>query len=84
MGTIAFLIGLLGTAVGAGIALPHAAKSGFASMTVVGLICLVGMSMGGEEAVGALRSTRESAPFVAEGVTGRAAVDKEWLSASSG
>ena len=57
---MAFLIGLLGTAVGAGIALPHAAKSGFTSTTVAGMICLVGgivlLSCGAWRIVRSLRS----------------------------
>ena len=43
-------------------------------------IALIGMSMGGEEAIGAAASDRRVAAVVAEGATGRSAVDNAWLS----
>jgi uncharacterized protein len=44
---------------------------------------VLGLSMGGEEAVGALTDPRVHA-VVAEGVTGRARADKAWLSEAYG
>jgi pimeloyl-ACP methyl ester carboxylesterase len=43
-------------------------------------IGVVGMSMGGEEAIGAAASDPNIAAVVAEGATGRNAADKSWLS----
>lgn len=43
-------------------------------------IGVVGMSMGGEEAIGAAASDENIAAVVAEGATGRTAADKSWLS----
>jgi pimeloyl-ACP methyl ester carboxylesterase len=43
-------------------------------------IGVVGMSMGGEEAIGAAASDPNIAAVVAEGATGRSAADKSWLS----
>lgn len=43
-------------------------------------IAVVGMSMGGEEAVGAAAADRRIAAVVAEGATSRTARDKSWLS----
>jgi hypothetical protein len=45
---------------------------------------VVGISMGGEEAFGALPSEPRIRAVVAEGATGRTAADKEWLSAAYG
>ena len=44
-----------------------------------GAIAVVGMSMGGEEAIGALATDERIAAVVAEGVGQRVAADKEWL-----
>ena len=44
-----------------------------------GGIAVVGMSMGGEEAIGALATDERIAAVVAEGVGQRVAADKEWL-----
>ncbi len=43
-------------------------------------IGLVGMSMGGEEAIGAAASVPSIGAVIAEGATGRTAADKSWLS----
>jgi dienelactone hydrolase len=43
-------------------------------------IAAVGLSMGGEEALGAAASDTRIAAVVAEGATGRTAADKAWLS----
>jgi uncharacterized protein len=43
-------------------------------------IAVVGLSMGGEEAIGAAAGDRRIAAVVAEGATGRTADDKTWLS----
>jgi pimeloyl-ACP methyl ester carboxylesterase len=45
-----------------------------------GRIGVVGMSMGGEEAIGAAASDPNIAAVVAEGATGRTSADKSWLS----
>jgi pimeloyl-ACP methyl ester carboxylesterase len=45
-----------------------------------GRIGVVGMSMGGEEAIGAAATDPSIAAAVAEGATGRTAADKSWLS----
>ena len=45
-----------------------------------GRVHAVGMSMGGEEAVGALPAIPELCAVVAEGATARTAGDKSWLS----
>ncbi len=42
-------------------------------------IAVVGMSMGGEEAIGALAGEPRIAAVVAEGVTGRTEADKVWM-----
>jgi dienelactone hydrolase len=42
-------------------------------------IAVVGLSMGGEEAIGAAGDDPRIAAVVAEGATGRTAADKEWL-----
>jgi pimeloyl-ACP methyl ester carboxylesterase len=47
-------------------------------------IAAVGMSMGGEEAVGALGTDPRLRAVVAEGVTGRSAADLQWLSEAYG
>jgi dienelactone hydrolase len=47
-------------------------------------IAVLGLSMGGEEAVGALGADERIAAVVAEGATGRAAPDKAWLSEAYG
>lgn len=47
-------------------------------------IAVVGMSMGGEEAVGAAAADPRIAAVVAEGATSRTARDKAWLSARYG
>lgn len=44
-----------------------------------GRVGAVGLSMGGEEAIGALGTATGPAAVVAEGVTGRVAGDKAWL-----
>jgi hypothetical protein len=44
-----------------------------------GRIALFGLSMGGEESVGAIGSDPRVAAVVAEGVTGRTAEDRAWL-----
>ena len=49
-----------------------------------GRIAVVGMSMGGEEALGALASQPQIRAVVAEGATGRTAADREWLTAAYG
>jgi pimeloyl-ACP methyl ester carboxylesterase len=51
---------------------------------VPGRVAVVGLSMGGEEAVGLLAVDRRIGAVVAEGVTGRAAADKAWLSEEYG
>jgi uncharacterized protein len=43
-----------------------------------GKIAVVGMSMGGEEAIGALAADSRIAVVIAEGATGRTDVDKAW------
>jgi dienelactone hydrolase/nitroreductase len=43
-------------------------------------IAVLGMSMGGEEAIGAAAADRRIAAVVAEGATGRSAEDRDWLS----
>ncbi len=45
-----------------------------------GAVGAVGLSMGGEEAIGAAASDPRLAAVVAEGATGRTAADKAWLS----
>ncbi|HEX2421342.1 MAG TPA: alpha/beta fold hydrolase [Acidimicrobiia bacterium] len=45
-----------------------------------GRIAAMGMSMGGEEAIGAAGADRRIAAVVAEGATARTAADKAWLS----
>ncbi len=47
-------------------------------------IALVGMSMGGEEAIGAAPANPAIAAVVAEGATGRTSSDKAWLSEEYG
>lgn len=47
-------------------------------------IAVLGMSMGGEEAIGAAAADPRLAAVVAEGVTGRTAADKAWLSEEYG
>ena len=47
-------------------------------------LALVGMSMGGEEAIGAGAGDPRVAAVVAEGATGRTAADKAWLSDAFG
>jgi pimeloyl-ACP methyl ester carboxylesterase len=49
-----------------------------------GAIGVVGLSMGGEEAIGAAGSDARIAAVVAEGVTGRVADDHGWLSDAHG
>ena len=49
-----------------------------------GRITAVGMSMGGEEALGALATTPDLCAVVAEGATGRTAGDTAWLSDAYG
>jgi uncharacterized protein len=49
-----------------------------------GRISAVGLSMGGEEALGALGATPDLCAAVAEGATGRTAADKDWLSDAYG
>lgn len=44
-----------------------------------GRIAVVGLSMGGEEAIGALASDRRIRAVVAEGATHRVAADRDWL-----
>ena len=78
IGAVAFLLGLVGIAVGAGIAIPYAPKLGFTSMTVTGLVCVLSGTVllwcGGWAVISSLRSipARELA------------TDKEWLSAAYG
>jgi len=47
-------------------------------------IGLLGLSMGGEEAIGALAGVDGIAGVVAEGATGRTAADRDWLSDEHG
>lgn len=47
-------------------------------------IGVLGLSMGGEEAIGAMGADDRIAAVVAEGATGRAAADKAWLSDAYG
>ena len=47
-------------------------------------LALVGLSMGGEEAIGAAATDPRVRAVVAEGVTGRTAADKAWLSEEFG
>ncbi|MCU0259474.1 MAG: alpha/beta fold hydrolase [Ilumatobacteraceae bacterium] len=47
-------------------------------------IAVVGLSMGGEEAIGAAAADPRIAAVVAEGATGRTAADKAWLSEEYG
>lgn len=47
-------------------------------------IAVLGLSMGGEEAIGAAGGDDRIAAVVAEGATGRAAADKAWLSGAYG
>jgi pimeloyl-ACP methyl ester carboxylesterase len=49
-----------------------------------GRIAAVGMSMGGEEAIGAAAADRRIRAVVAEGATNRVVADKEWLSEEHG
>jgi uncharacterized protein len=49
-----------------------------------GRIGVVGLSMGGEEAIGAAAADSRIAAVVAEGATGRTAADKAWLSEAYG
>ena len=78
LGAVAFLLGLVGVAVGAGIAIPYAPKLGFTSMTATGLVCVLSGTVllwcGGWAVISSLRSipARELA------------TDKEWLSAAYG
>lgn len=50
-----------------------------ASPDVTGGIAVVGLSMGGEEAIGAAAADPRIAAVVAEGATARVAADKSWL-----
>src|SRR5206468_1520008 len=45
-----------------------------------GRIAAVGLSMGGEEAIGAAATDPRIRAVVAEGATGRVAADNDWLS----
>ncbi|MGK2948215.1 MAG: alpha/beta hydrolase [Acidimicrobiales bacterium] len=59
-----------------------AAATGFLAQqpdVLDGRIAAVGMSMGGEQALGALGSDPRLGAVVAEGATGRTAADKAWL-----
>ena len=47
-------------------------------------IAVLGLSMGGEEALGAAASDRRIAAVIAEGATARTAADKEWLADAYG
>jgi dienelactone hydrolase len=47
-------------------------------------IAAVGLSMGGEEAIGAAATDRRLRAVIAEGATGRGAADKAWLSEEYG
>jgi pimeloyl-ACP methyl ester carboxylesterase len=47
-------------------------------------VAVVGMSMGGEEAIGAAAADRRISAVVAEGATARTAADKRWLSDTYG
>ncbi len=47
-------------------------------------IAVVGLSMGGEEAIGAAADDERIRAVVAEGATGRTAADKEWLAEEYG
>ena len=49
-----------------------------------GRLALVGLSMGGEEAIGAAAGDRRVQGVVAEGATGRTAADKAWLAEEYG
>jgi pimeloyl-ACP methyl ester carboxylesterase len=49
-----------------------------------GRVLAVGMSMGGEEAIGAAASNPKICGVVAEGATGRTADDRAWLSSAYG
>ncbi len=49
-----------------------------------GRVLAVGLSMGGEEAVGALPAVPDLCAVVAEGATARTAADKSWLSDAYG
>jgi pimeloyl-ACP methyl ester carboxylesterase len=49
-----------------------------------GRILAVGLSMGGEEAIGAAATNPRICGVVAEGVTGRTAADRSWLSGAYG
>jgi uncharacterized protein len=49
-----------------------------------GRILAVGLSMGGEEAIGAAASNPQLCGVVAEGATGRTAADRAWLSSAYG
>jgi pimeloyl-ACP methyl ester carboxylesterase len=49
-----------------------------------GRILAVGLSMGGEEAIGAAATNPQICGVVAEGVTGRTAADRSWLSGAYG
>jgi pimeloyl-ACP methyl ester carboxylesterase len=49
-----------------------------------GRILAVGLSMGGEEAIGAAATNRRICGVVAEGATGRTAADRAWLSGAYG
>jgi dienelactone hydrolase len=56
-----------------------AAVSFLAAQPGVHAIAAVGMSMGGEQAIGAAASDRRIGAVVAEGATNRVAGDREWL-----
>jgi alpha-beta hydrolase superfamily lysophospholipase len=47
-------------------------------------VAVVGLSMGGEQAIGAAAADNRIAAVVAEGATGRVAADKSWLSEEYG
>ena len=49
-----------------------------------GRVLAVGLSMGGEEAIGAAASNPQICGVVAEGATGRTAADRAWLSSAYG
>jgi dienelactone hydrolase len=49
-----------------------------------GRILAVGLSMGGEEAIGAAAANHRICGVVAEGATGRTAADRTWLSSAYG
>src|SRR3954454_9686943 len=49
-----------------------------------GRVAVVGLSMGGEEAIGAAAADQRIRAVVAEGATGRTATDRDWLSEQFG